>query len=594
MRLQVFLLTKLWEVLLNSRPILLKNLFIFSISLSLICCSDPQTSETITKKIPTDSEVEKLIEHSKEFQRQILSYDTPGGAIHFAIGFGIANSIMVEGEDGNIIIDASDSVHEAENIYSLFREKNSNPIKAIIYTHNHGDHTFGTAYYLDIQDEKPQIIAHEDTDYYVQRIMGILNPIITERSNRMFGTLLPEEDLINVGIGPSLNVSKSPTGYIKPDVTFKDSLEINISGVEIQLFHAPGESNDHLFVWLPKHKALMPGDNIYKTFPNLYTIRGTTHRDVKGWIDSIDHIKTFNAEYLFPSHTRPIVGKNEINDILTIYRDAIQYTHDQTVRLINQGLYPDEIAELIRLPDNLAKSPYLFEFYGTVRWSVKSIFNGYLGWFSGNPSELDPLTRRERALKISALAGGNELLLKELNLAVDNKEMQWALELSDHLLVLNYSIDKVKELRKEALIYEGSISSNPNKRNYFLTSALELNEDFENTILIERTDKLLEQISIDTLFDVLSVRFNPDQRYEELSACFNFSSGVTKNIVIRNKIAVVSNLKIEDCDLSIKTDEIEFKRVLVGLISPVKSIASGKIEVSGEATKFLQFLSKFQ
>tara|TARA_B100001059_G_scaffold236315_1_gene286156 strand:- start:3803 stop:5566 length:1764 start_codon:yes stop_codon:yes gene_type:complete len=587
-------LTKLWEVLLNSRPILLKNLFIFSISLSLISCSDSETSETLTKKIPTVSEVEKLIEHSKEFQRQILSYDTPGGAIHFAIGFGIANSIMVEGEDGNIIIDASDSVLEAENIYSLFREKNSNPIKAIIYTHNHGDHTFGTAYYLDIQDEKPQIIAHEDTDYYVQRIMGILNPIITERSNRMFGTLLSEEDLINVGIGPSLNVSKSPTGYIKPDITFKDSLEVIISGVEIQLFHAPGESNDQLFVWLPKHKALMPGDNIYKTFPNLYTIRGTTHRDVKGWIDSIDHMKTFNAEYLFPSHTKPIVGKNEINDVLTIYRDAIQYIHDQTVRLINKGLYPDEIAELIRLPDNLAKSPYLFEFYGTVRWSVKSIFNGYLGWFNGNPSELDPLTRKERALKISALAGGNELLLKELNLAVDNKEMQWALELSDHLLVLNYSIDKVKELRKEALIYEGSISSNPNKRNYFLTSALELNEDFENTILIERTDKLLEQISIDTLFDVLSVRFNPDQRYEELTACFNFSSGVTKNIVIRNKVAVVSNLKIEDCDLSIKTDEIEFKRVLVGLISPVKSIASGKIEVSGEATKFLQFLSKFQ
>ena len=144
---------------------MLKNLFIFSISLSLISCSDSETSETLTKKIPTVSEVEKLIEHSKEFQRQILSYDTPGGAIHFAIGFGIANSIMVEGEDGNIIIDASDSVLEAENIYSLFREKNSNPIKAIIYTHNHGDHTFGTAYYLDIQDEKPQIIAHEDTDY---------------------------------------------------------------------------------------------------------------------------------------------------------------------------------------------------------------------------------------------------------------------------------------------------------------------------------------------------------------------------------------------------------------------------------------------
>ena len=557
----------------------------------IISCSNSSSNDI---DIPTTSEVEKLIEHSKEFDRQVLSYETPGGLIHFAIGFGIANSIMVEGKEGNIIIDASDSVFEAEKIYSLFQEKNSNPVKAIIYTHNHGDHTFGAAFYINNQDEKPQIIAHEDTDYYVQRIMGILNPIITQRSSRMFGTLLPEEDLINVGIGPSLNVSKSPTGYIKPNLTFKDELKTSIAGVEIHLFHAPGETNDQLFVWLPKHKTLMPGDNVYKTFPNLYTIRGTTHRDVKGWIDSIDHMKTFNAEFLFPSHTKPIIGKEKINEVLTIYRDGIQYIHDQTIRLINEGLYPDEIVELIKLPENLAKSPYLFEFYGTVRWSVKSIFNGYLGWFSGNPSELDPLSRKERAVMISKLAGGDEILFKELNSAVENKQMQWALELSDHLMTLNYSIDKVKELRKQALIYEASVSSNPNKRNYFLTSALELNKNFKNEVLIERTDQLLEQISIDTLFDVLSVRFNPDEGNNELSACFIFSSGVIKNIDIRNKVAVVSSTKRDNCDLYIKTDEIEFKRILVGLENPVTSIASGKIEIVGGPNNFLQFLTRFR
>ena len=568
-----------------------QKLLTFLLCTFIISCSNSSSNDI---DIPTTSEVEKLIEHSKEFDRQVLSYETPGGLIHFAIGFGIANSIMVEGKEGNIIIDASDSVFEAEKIYSLFQEKNSNPVKAIIYTHNHGDHTFGAAFYINNQDEKPQIIAHEDTDYYVQRIMGILNPIITQRSSRMFGTLLPEEDLINVGIGPSLNVSKSPTGYIKPNLTFKDELKTSIAGVEIHLFHAPGETNDQLFVWLPKHKTLMPGDNVYKTFPNLYTIRGTTHRDVKGWIDSIDHMKTFNAEFLFPSHTKPIIGKEKIDEVLTIYRDGIQYIHDQTIRLINEGLYPDEIVELIKLPENLAKSPYLFEFYGTVRWSVKSIFNGYLGWFSGNPSELDPLTRKERAVMISKLAGGDEMLFKELNAAVENKQMQWALELSDHLMTLNYSIDKVKELRKQALIYEASVSSNPNKRNYFLTSALELNKNFKNEVLIERTDQLLEQISIDTLFDVLSVRFNPDEGNNELSACFIFSSGVIKNIDIRNKVAVVSSTKRDNCDLYIKTDEIEFKRILVGLENPVKSIASGKIEIVGGPNNFLKFLTRFR
>ena len=561
------------------------------LSIFLISCSKPSSYDI---EVPLTSEVEKLIQHSKEFDRQVLSYDTPGGAIHFAIGFGIANSIMVEGKEGNIIIDASDSVFEAEKIYSLFNKKNSNPIKAIIYTHNHGDHTFGTAFYVNNQDERPQIIAHEDTDFYVQRIMGILNPIITERSNRMFGTLLSEEDLINVGIGPSLNVAKSPTGYIRPDVIFNDNLELNIAGIKIELFHAPGETNDQLFVWLPDHKALLPGDNIYKTFPNLYTIRGTTHRDVIGWVNSIDHMKTFDAEFLFPSHTKPIIGKEEIKEILTIYRDAIQYIHDQTIRLMNEGLYPDQIAELIKLPEHIAKSPYLYEFYGTVRWSVKSIFNGYLGWFNGNPSELDPLSRKERAIRISKLAGGDQMLLEQLYSAIKKEDMQWALELSDHLITLDYFVDEVKDLRKKALIYEGSRSSNPNKRNYFLTSALELNEDFESNILIERTEELLEQISIDTLFNVLSVRFNPELTNEELTACFDFSSGITKNIDIRNDVAVVSDIKKKECDLYIKTDEIEFKKILVGFESPVSSLASGKIEVTGGSTLFLKFLSMFR
>ena len=561
------------------------------LSIFLISCSNPSSYDI---EVPLTSEAEKLIQHSKEFDRQVLSYDTPGGAIHFAIGFGIANSIMVEGKEGNIIIDASDSVFEAEKIYSLFSKKNSNPIKAIIYTHNHGDHTFGTAFYVNNQDERPQIIAHEDTDFYVQRIMGILNPIITERSNRMFGTLLSEEDLINVGIGPSLNVAKSPTGYIRPDVIFNDNLELNIAGIKIELFHAPGETNDQLFVWLPDHKALLPGDNIYKTFPNLYTIRGTTHRDVIGWVNSIDHMKTFDAEFLFPSHTKPIIGKEEIKEILTIYRDAIQYIHDQTIRLMNEGLYPDQIAELIKLPEHIAKSPYLYEFYGTVRWSVKSIFNGYLGWFNGNPSELDPLSRKERAIRISKLAGGDQMLLEQLYSAVKKEDMQWALELSDHLITLDYFVDEVKDLRKKALIYEGSRSSNPNKRNYFLTSALELNEDFESNILIERTEELLEQISINTLFNVLSVRFNPELTNEELTACFDFSSGITKNIDIRNDVAVVSDIKQKECDLYIKTDEIEFKKILVGFESPVSSLASGKIEVIGGSTLFLKFLSMFR
>ena len=576
---------------------LLHNKNYYSLILSIIfllSCAPEQNIEQDNVDIQPISSVEKLIEHSKEFEKTIISHETPGGKIHIAIGFGIANSIMVEGDNGNIIIDASDSVYEAAQIYTNFKKLNPNPVKAIIYTHNHGDHTFGAAYYLSVQEEKPKIIAHETTDFYMQRILGIINPIISTRSTRMFGTALPEEDVINVGIGKSLNVSKSPFGYLKPDTTFSDELKLQISGINIELYHAPGETNDQLFVWLPDHKSLMPGDNIYKTFPNLYTIRGTTHRDVMGWVNSLDKMLSLNPEYIFPSHTKPIIG-NDISSTLTLYRDAIQFVHDQTVRLMNEGYYPDQIIEMIELPNSIQESPFLSEFYGTVRWSVKSIFNGYLGWFNGNPTELDPLPRKKEAQMLAELVGGEEKLLFALKNAVNSNEMQWALELSDKLLALEYNSEEVKSLRSQALTYIGLRSSNPNKRNYFLTSALELNSGFDTFPIAERTEEGVREISIDTIFSILSVRLDPDKVFNKnLIVCFNFSSGLSKTILLRNQVAAISNNYSGICDISVTTSELNLKLTLSGLLNPVLAIASGDIEIDGSSSEFLKFLSYFR
>ena len=569
----------------------MKKYFAVILLLSITSCSKNSPSNI---DVPLTSKVEKLIKHSEEFEKKVETYETPGGKIHFAIGFGIANSIMVEGVDGNIIIDTADSVYEAEQIYNIFSKKNSNPIKAIIYTHNHGDHTFGAAYYNNIQSEKPIIIAHEDTDFYMQRILGIINPIISQRSSRMFGTIIDEDDFINVGIGPSLNVGKSAAGYVKPNQTFKDQLSLSIAGIDIELYHAPGETNDQLFVWLPKHKSLMPGDNVYKTFPNLYTIRGTTHRDVIGWINSIDKMRALNADYIFPSHTLPILGE-DISPTLTIYRDGIQYVHDQTIRLMNKGFYPDEIVEMIKLPDNLRNSPFLYEFYGTVRWSVRSIFNGYLGWFDGNPADLDPLTNKEEATRFSKIVGGNESLFVALEEAVEINDMQWALELSDRLLVLDYKINDVKSLRKQALTYLGKKSSNPNKRNYFLTSAIELNSDFSGFPEAERSEDLMKQMSLDTIFKILSVSYDPSKHDNSVyKVCFNFLSGINKTITLRNHVAAISENDLEDCNLSVTTDDFVFKKVLGGIQSPIGSIADGSIDIEGGNTAFLNFLLKFR
>ena len=534
--------------------------------------------------------VQDLYEHSKEFTQNVYSYEN---GIHAAVGYGIANSFMVEGDKGNIIIDSTDSVYQAEKVYAMFQAINSNPISAIIYTHNHADHTLGAKYFVDQQSEAPLIIAHDSTAKSVEKIFGLINPIISSRSSKMFGTQLLESDVVNVGIGPFLSTGKSAPGYVKPNLTFKDELKIQLSGIAFEFYHAPGETDDQIFVWIPEFQALFPGDNVYKTFPNLYTIRGTSYRDVKGWVQSLDHMISFQPKELYPSHTLPLSG-SDVLEVLTLYRDGIQFVHDQTVRLMNLGFDPEEIIEQISLPQNIASSPFFNEFYGTVRWSVKSIFNGYLGWFTGNISELDPTSTMRKAELMSDMIGGSENLYHELEKAVNGEEMQWALELSDLLLAINHRTKEVNALRAQAAYFIGRMSSNPNKRNYFLSEAQILRDGENQSLDVKPKASMLEEVPIDMFFEVLSVRLNPKKvkASEVINACFTFSSGATKVITIRNQIAQITYQIPENCNLTINSSEAMLKQVLAGLSNPVTAIASQDIIVD-KKVEFIKFLSRF-
>ena len=344
---------------------------------ALAACGDSSAPEPRATPAP-----DALREHSKLFEKEVVEV-TDG--VHVAVGFGLANSIMLEGDEGIIIVDTMETVAEGEAVLAAFREITDKPIAAIIYTHNHADHVFGARAFA-APGEVP-VYAHQSTGYYINRVVNQIRPIITTRSMRMFGHHLPEGERINDGIGPHLGVSEESTLFaLPPDHTVDERLETTIAGIKLELVHAPGETEDQLFVWLPEKKVVLSGDNIYQTFPNLYTIRGTYYRDVQKWAASLDKIRALDAEFLVPSHTRPLSGRERIHDTLTDYRDAIQYVHDQTLRHMNKGLTPDQIVERVQLPPHLAESLWLQEFYGKVSWSVRSVFDGYLGWFDGNPT----------------------------------------------------------------------------------------------------------------------------------------------------------------------------------------------------------------
>ena len=217
------------------------------------------------------------------------------------------------------------------------------------------------------------------------------------------------------------------------------------------MVHIPGETDDQIGVWIPSMKAFLCADDIYRAFPNLYAIRGTPHRDLMKWAHSIDKIRALRPQYLVPSHTHPITDEEEIYNLLRPFRDAIQFVHDQTVRYMNRGYSPDEIVRKVHPSSHVAKHPHLQELYGTVEWSVKGTYAGYIGWFDGDPAKLSPVTPQERAQKLIELAGGVGAITEAARQAMERGEAKWALELASHVFLLNPDHEAVREVRLSAL-----------------------------------------------------------------------------------------------------------------------------------------------
>jgi len=411
----------------------------------------------------------------------------------------------------------------------------------------------------------------------------------------MFGNVLPNEHVENNGIGPFLEIGKDgrTPGLLYPTKVFEDKLEFEVSGVKIVLYHAPGETNDQLFVWLPDKKALFPGDNFYKTFPNLYTIRGTPYRDLAGWVNSLDMMRYLEPEHLIPSHTRPISGKKEIYQKLTTYRDGIQYVHDQTIRMMNKGMSPDEIAETISLPKHLGDSPFLKEFYGSPEWSARNVFSGYLGWFDGNPSTLKPLPRTEEANNIINLAGGWDNLFNLAEESFKNKRYQWALQLTDYLLLSKPNNKESTVLRMSCLKALGERESNPNSRYYYLSSAALLDDNYKPNDLLAPTLEVVKKYPIEAMLESLKVSVVPEKSIDKnIHLLFNFTdSGKKFSLFLRKGVLEIQPFEVAGSSVQVLSTEDDMKAVLTGLKSLPISLVTGSVKVNGSKADLLSLFS---
>jgi alkyl sulfatase BDS1-like metallo-beta-lactamase superfamily hydrolase len=307
-----------------------------------------------------------------------------------------SNVYLVITSEGNVVIDTAPErdAHEARELLTAVSHA---PVKYIILTHGHADHIGG----IDLWKQPgTQIIAQRnyvELVNYVARLEGFFAP----RNAVAFNRPVPKVGTWAGNYGATID----------PTILFDEKYEFTLGGVRFELLSTPGETPDHLTVWLPTYKVAFIGDNYAgagipepMSFPNIYAIRGTKPRPALDWIKSIDTVLALKPEIVLNGHGDPIFGQEEITRRLTRYRDAIQYVHDETVKGMNSGKDVYTLMQEIQLPANYNLS----QIFGKVSWSVRGIYDGYAGWFDANPASMYEVPPSSVYPDLVKLAGGPE------------------------------------------------------------------------------------------------------------------------------------------------------------------------------------------
>jgi len=243
-------------------------------------------------------------------------------------------------------------------------------------------------------------------------------------------------------------------------VLFEDRYSFELGGVRFDLLHTPGETPDHLTVWIPEFKAAFIGDNFYESFPNLYTLRGTEPRKALDYVESLNTVLALEPELVLPSHGPVIRGHDEIRRQLTRYRDAILYVHDATVKGMNDGKSVLTLMQEIKLAPALDVG----ESYGKLTWSVRGIYEGYVGWYDGNVSTMFGPGSQAYG-EVVKLAGGPDAVAARARQLVESDAVQ-ALYLTDMALAVDARHRGALEARLAALRWLDAHSGNSNERGW--------------------------------------------------------------------------------------------------------------------------------
>jgi alkyl sulfatase BDS1-like metallo-beta-lactamase superfamily hydrolase len=397
-------------------------------------------------------------------------------------GFDIANITLIEGKTGWIVVDALTS-RESAAAAMAFAEQHlgKKPVSALVFTHAHADH-FGGALGVVSQQEAAQrklaIVAPVGFMEEATSENVLVGTGMGRRSIYQFGRDLPRSARGNFDTGLGKDVVYGAVGILVPNRLVTQAKEpMQLDGVDFIFYNVPyAECPAELTFSIPSKKLYNGAENLSHTMHNLLPIRGAKVRDAMRWADYMEEAleQTQDAEVFIATHHWPIWGNARIQEFITKHRDVYQYTHDQTVRLINAGYTPREIAEKVQLPASLANYFGARGYYGDLRHNVKAVYQFYMGFYDGNPAHLNPLPPSESGKRYLELLGGADKAVAAAQVAFDKGDYRWTAELLNHVVMGDPSSKAAKALLAQTYEQMGYASEAATWRNAYLTGAQEL------------------------------------------------------------------------------------------------------------------------
>ncbi len=510
-------------------------------------------------------------------------------------GYDASNMTIVRGNTGWIIIDPLWSKETARAALELVNEQlGKRPVSAVIYSHSHPDHFGGVRALVD-PAALPPIVAPERFMEETSSEWVIAGNATGRRATFQIGAGLPIGAQGSVGAGLSAMPSLGTITLIPPNDSIRKTGETRvIDGVPFEFQMVPEtEAPSEMNLYLPEQKTLFISEIATCTMHNVQTPRGALVRDSLKWAGYLtEALERYGdkAEAEISGHCWPRFGNTAIRNYIALQRDNYKFIHDQTVRMMNMGETPTEIAEQMKPPAAIANEWSNHGYYGTLRHNAKGVFQRYIGWWDGIPAHLNLYPPVEQGKRYVAAIGGAGRLIKVAKGAIDQGDYRWSAELLNHLVFADPANRQARELLADSYEQMGYQSESAVWRNIYLSGAAELRNGVSPRKFMSKPSvDLVGAMSTASFLDMLATRLNPARIGDHsLTMALSVSDSNENTLVTVHNAVLVAEAKMS---VAAPTVTVSGSRaLLMGLFLqklPLQKMEAAGLKVEGDRAALL-------